>query len=127
VFFVRYSGNEVNAHRSAEEINYGLGGGDGRGLGVGACLGVGVGLGVVVGVAVGVMVAVGVGVILGVGVAVGVMIGVAVGVAVGVGVGPEGVMLKAPLVEELFWKRTSLATIRTRTSGIPVDGGSCQS
>ena len=115
------SGREVNAHRSAEEINYGLGGGDGRGLGVGACLGV------VVGVAVGVMVAVGVGVILGVGVAVGVMIGVAVGVAVGVGVGPEGVMLKAPLVEELFWKRTSLATIRTRTSGIPVDGGSCQS
>jgi hypothetical protein len=90
-----------------------------------------VGLGVVVGVAVGVTVAVGVGLILGVGVAVGVpvgvTVGVAVGVAVGVGVGPEGVMLKAPLVEELFWKRTSLATIRTRTSGIPVDGGSCQS
>jgi hypothetical protein len=87
---------------------------------VGACLGVGVGLGVVVGVAVGVpeAVAVGVGVTLGVG--------VTVGVAVGVGVGPEGVMLKAPLVEELFWKRISLATIRTRTSGIPVDGGSCQ-
>jgi hypothetical protein len=89
-----------------------------------------VGLGVVVGVAVGVTVAVGVGLILGVGVAVGVpvgvTVGVAVGVAVGVGVGPEGVMLKAPLVEELFWKRTSLATIRTRTSGIPVDGGSCQ-
>jgi hypothetical protein len=97
VFFVRYSGCEVNAHRSAEKNTYGLGGGDGRGLGVGACLGVGVGL------------------------------GVAVGVAVGVGVGPEGVILKAPLVEELFWKRTSLATIRTRTSGIPVDGGSCQS
>ena len=77
----------------------------------------GVGLGVVVGVAVGVSVAV----------AVGVVVGVTVGVAVGVGVGPEGVMLKAPLVEELFWKRTSLATIRTRTSGIPVDGGSCQS
>ena len=75
----------------------------------------GVGLGVVVGVAVGVSVAVAVGV------------GVTLGVAVGVGVGPEGVMLKAPLVEELFWKRTSLATIRTRTSGIPVDGGSCQS
>jgi len=92
-----------------------------------------VGLGVVVGVAVGVTVAVGVavavgvGVTLGVGVAVGVTVGVAVGVAVGVGVGPEGVMLKAPLVEELFWKRTSLATIRTRTSGMPVDGGSCQS
>ena len=74
----------------------------------------GVGLGVVVGVAVGVSVAVAVGV------------GVTLGVAVGVGVGPEGVMLKAPLVEELFWKRTSLATIRTSTSGIPVDGGSCQ-
>ena len=87
------------------------------------------GLGVVVGVAVGVTVAVavGVGVTLGVGVAVGVPVGVTVGVAVGVGVGPEGVMLKAPLVEELFWKRTSLATIRTRTAGIPVDSGSCQS
>jgi len=131
VFFVRYSGCKVNAHRSAGVNHYGLGGGDGRGLGVG------VGLGVVVGVAVGVpeAVAVGVGVTLGVGVAVGVAVGVpvgvtvgvAVGVAVGVGVGPEGVMLKAPLVEELFWKRTSLATIRTRTSGIPVDGGSCQS
>ena len=82
----------------------------------------GVGRGVVVGVAVGV------GVTLGVGVTVGVAVGVTVGVAlaVGVGVGPEGVMLKAPLVEELFWKRMSLATIRTRTSGIPVDGGSCQ-
>jgi len=86
-------------------------------------------------VAVGVTVAVGVGVMLGVGVAVGVLEGVtegvtegvAVDVAVGVGVGPEGVMLKAPLVEELFWNRTSLATIRTRTSGIPVDAGSCQS
>ena len=90
------------------------------------------GVGVVVGLAVGVTVAVavGVGVTLAVGVALGVAVGVAVGVAlgvaVGVGVGPEGVMLKAPLVEELFWKRTSLATIRTRTSGIPVDGGSCQ-
>ena len=93
-----------------------LGDGDGRGLGVGACLGVGVGLGVGVDVAVGVPV----------GVAVGVGVTLGVGVAVGVGVGPEGVMLKAPLVEELFWKRTSLATIRTRTSGIPVDGGSCQ-
>ena len=123
MFFVRYSGREVIAHRSAGVNHYGLGGGDGRGLGVG------VGLGVVVGVAVGVpeAVAVGVGVTLGVGVAVGVPVGVTVGVAVGVGVGPEGVMLKAPLVEELFWKRTSLATIRTRTSGIPVDGGSCQS
>jgi len=109
VFFVRCSGSEVNAHRSAQKNTYGLGGGDGRGLGVGACLGVGVGLGVVVGVAVGG------GVTLG------------VGVAVGVGVGSESVILKAPLVEELFWKRTSLATIRTRTSGIPVDGGSCQS
>jgi hypothetical protein len=78
---------------------------------------VGVGLGVAVGVTVAV--AVGVGVTLGVG--------VAVGVAVGVGVGPEGVMLTALLVEELFWKRPSLATIRTRTSGIPVDSGSCQS
>jgi zinc transporter ZupT len=81
---------------------------------------VGVGLGVVVGVADGVTVAVAVGV----GVTLG--IGVPVGVAVGVGVGPEGVMLKAPLVEELFWKRMSLATTRTRTSGMPVDGGSCQ-
>jgi hypothetical protein len=125
VFFVRCSGSEVNAHRSAQKNTYGLGGGDGRGLGVGACLGVGVGLGVVVGVAVGVGVTLGVGV--AVGVPVGVTVGVAVGVAVGVGVGPEGVILKAPLVEELFWKRTSLATIRTRTSGIPVDGGSCQS
>jgi len=48
VFFVHYSGCEVNAHRSAEKNTYGLGGGDGRGLGVGACLGA------VVGVAVGV-------------------------------------------------------------------------
>ena len=85
----------------------------------------GVGLGVVVGVAVGVTVAVAVGV--GVTLGVGVAVGVPVGVAVGVGVGPEGVMLNAPLVEELFWKRTSLATVRTRTSGIPVDGGNCQS
>lgn len=83
------------------------------------------GLGVVVGEAVGVGVILGVGV--AVGVPVGVTVGVPVGVTVGVGVGPEGVMLKAPLVEELFWKRTSLATIRTRTSGIPVDSGSCQS
>ena len=82
-------------------------------------------MGVGLGVAVGVGVTLGVGV--AVGVPVGVTVGVAVGVAVGVGVGPEGVMLKAPLVEELFWKRTSLATIRTRTSGIPVDGGNCQS
>ena len=89
VFFVRYSGREVNVHRSAEENTYGLGGGDGRGLGVGACLGVGVGLGVVVGVAVGVTVAVavGVGVTLGVGVAVGVAVGVTVAVAVVVAVG----------------------------------------
>ena len=85
----------------------------------------GVGLGVVVGVAVGVGVILDVGV--AVGVPVGVTVGVAVGVAVGVGVGPEGVMLKAPLVDELFWKGTSLTTIRTRTSGIPVDGGSCES
>ena len=82
-------------------------------LGVGRGRGVGWGRGVEAGVVVGV--------------AVGVPVGVTVGVAVGVGVGPEGVMLKAPLVEELSWKRTSLATIRTRTSGIPVDGGSCQS
>ncbi len=95
MFFVHYSGCEVNAHRSAEKNTYGLGGGDGRGLGVGACLGVGVGLGVAVGVTVAVVV--GVGVTLGIGVAVGVpvgvTVGVAVGVAVGVGVGPEGVML----------------------------------
>lgn len=87
----------------------------------------GVGLGVVVGVAVGVTVVVAVGVGVTLGVAVGVPVGVTVGVEVGVGVGPAGVILKAPLVEELFWKRTSLATIRTRTSGIPVEGGSCQS
>jgi hypothetical protein len=78
-------------------------------------LGVGVGRGVELGVAVAVGVAVGVGLTEG------------VGVAVGVGVGPEGVMLKGPLVEELFWKRTSLATTRTRTSAMPDDGGSCQS
>ena len=86
---------------------------------------VGVAVAVEVAVAVGVFVDVAVGVF--VGVTVGVPVGVTVGVTVGVGVGPEGVMLKAPLVEELFWKRTSLATIRARTSGIPVDGGSCQS
>ena len=80
---------------------------------MGACLGVGVGLGVGVDVAVGVPV--------------GVAVGLGVTLGVGVGVAPEGVMLKAPLVEELFWKRTSLATILTRTSGIPADGGSCQS
>lgn len=90
-------------------------------------LGVGLGRGVMVGVAVGVPVgvAVGVGVTEGVTVADGVA--VALGVAVGVGVGPEGVILKGPLVEELFWKRPSLATTRTRTSAIPDDGGSCQS
>jgi hypothetical protein len=89
--------------------------------GVGRGCGVGRGRGVTLGVAVGVAVAVGVGV----GVGVGVIEGVAVGV--GVGVGPEGVMLKDPLVEELFWKRTSLAMTRTRTSAMPDDGGSCQS
>jgi hypothetical protein len=95
----------------------------GRGCGVGRTLGVGIPLGVGLGrtVAVGVAVAVGVGVTEGVTVAEG------VGVAVGVGVGPEGVILKGPLVEELFWKRPSLATTRTRTSAIPDDGGSCQS
>jgi hypothetical protein len=84
---------------------------------MGVPLGVGLGRGVAVGVPVGV--AVGVGVTEGVT--------VAEGVAVGVGVGPEGVMLKGPLVEELFWKRPSLATTRTRTSAMPDDGGSCQS
>ena len=79
----------------------------------------GLGRTVAVGDAVGVAVAVGVGVTEGVT--------VAEGVAVGVGVGPEGVILKGPLVEELFWKRPSLATTRTRTSAIPDDGGSCQS
>jgi hypothetical protein len=82
---------------------------------MGVPLGVGVGRGVELGVAVAVGVAVGVGLTEG------------VGVAVGVGVGPEGAMLKGPLVEELFWKRTSLAAIRTRTSAMPDDGGSCQS
>ena len=83
----------------------------------------GLGRTVAVGVAEGVAVGVGVteGVTVGEGVA------VAVGVTVGVGVGPEGVILKGPLVEELFWKRPSRATTRTRTSPMPDDGGSCQS
>jgi hypothetical protein len=106
-------------------VPQGRGCGVGRGLGSGIPRGVGVGRGVELGVAVGVAVAVAVAV----GVAVGVTEGVtvAVGVAVGVGVGPEGVILNGPLVEELFWKRPSLATTRTRTSAIPDDGGSCQS
>ena len=82
-------------------------------------------MGVPLGVGLGRTVAVGVAVAVGVGVTEGIT--VAVGVAVGVGVGPEGVILKGPLVEELFWKRPSLATTRTRTSAIPDDGGSCQS
>jgi hypothetical protein len=82
-------------------------------------------MGVPLGVGLGRTVAVGVAVAVGVGVTEGVA--VAEGVAVGVGVGPEGVILKGPLVEELFWKRPSLATTRTRTSAIPDDGGSCQS
>ena len=86
-------------------------------------LGVGLGRGVELGV--GVAVGLAVAVAVGVGVTEGVT--VAVGVAVGVGVGPEGVILNGPLVEELFWKRTSLATTRTRTSAMPDDGGSCQS
>ena len=88
-------------------------------------MGVPLGVGLGRTVAVGVAVAVGVGVTEGVTVAEGVA--VAVGVAVGVGVGPEGVILKGPLVEELSWKRPSLATTRTRTSAMPDDGGSCQS
>ena len=83
----------------------------------------GLGRTVAVGVAEGV--AVGVGVTEGVTVAEGVAD--AVGVTVGVGVAPEGVILKGPLVEELFWKRPSLAITRTRTSAMPDDGGSCQS
>jgi hypothetical protein len=102
-------------------FRHGRGCGVGLGLGIGLPLGVGVGRGVEVGVAVAVGLAVGVGVTEGVGVA------VAAGVGVGVGVGPEGVVLNGPLVEELFWKRTSLATTRTRTSAMPDDGGSCQS
>jgi hypothetical protein len=90
-------------------------------------LGVIVALGVAVGVALGVAVGVPVGVAVGVAVAVGLGVIVGVPVGVGVGVGAPGVMLKAPLVEELFWNRISLAIIRTRTSGIPDDGGSCQS
>jgi hypothetical protein len=80
-------------------------------------------------VAVAVGVPVGVGVAEGVTVAEGVAVAEGVGVAVGdgVGVAAPAVMLKAPLVDELFWKRPSLATMRTRTSAIPVDGGSCQS
>ena len=69
----------------------------------------------------------GVTVAVAVGVGVTEGVAVAVGVGVGVGVGPEGVILKGPLVEELFWKRTSLTTTRTRTSAMPDDGGSCQS
>jgi hypothetical protein len=101
--------------------SYGVGRGCGVGRGLGVTLGVAVGVGVAVAVGVGVAVAVGVGVAVAVGV------GVTEGVTVGVGVGPEGVILKGPLVEELFWKRPSLATTRTRTSAIPDDGGSCQS
>jgi hypothetical protein len=36
---------------------------------------------------------------------------VPVGAAVSVGVGREGVMLKTPVVEELFWTRMSLAIL----------------
>jgi hypothetical protein len=112
-------------------VGRGCGVGRGRGvtLGVGLTVGVGVTLGVTLGVGVGVAVAVGVGVGVGVTEGVGVTVGVAVGVTVGVGVGvgPEGVMLKGPLVEELFWKRTSLAMTRSRTSAMPDDAGSCQS
>jgi hypothetical protein len=78
-------------------------------------LGVGLGRGVVVGVAVAV------GVPVGVAVAEGVVVGD------GVGVAAPAVMLKAPLVEELFWKRLSLAMTRTRTSAMPVDVGNSQS
>lgn len=88
-------------------------------------------MGVPLGVGLGRTVAVGVAVAVGVGVTEGVTVGEAVavaeGVAVGVGLGPAGVILKGPLVEELFWKRSSLATTRIRTSAIPDDGGSCQS
>jgi hypothetical protein len=107
--------SRVTVHRSLGSQGVGRGCGVGLGLGMGVPLGVGLGRTVAVGVAV----AVGVGVTEGVT--------VAEGVAVGVGVGPEGVILKGPLVEELFWKRPSLATTRTRTSAIPDDGGSCQS
>jgi hypothetical protein len=96
-----------------------------QGVGRGCGVGLGLGMGVPLGVGLGRTVAVGVAVAVGVGVTEGVT--VAEGVAVGVGVGPEGVILKGPLVEELFWKRPSLATTRTRTSAIPDDGGSCQS
>jgi hypothetical protein len=84
-------------------------------------------MGVPLGVGLGRTVAVGVAVAVGVGVTEGVTVAEGVAVAVGVGVGPEGVIVKGPLVEELFWKRPSLATTRTRTSAIPDDGGSCQS
>jgi hypothetical protein len=104
-------------HRSALFGSQGVGRGCGVGRGLGVTLEVAVGVGVAVGVPVGV--AVGVGVTEGVA--------VAEGVAVGVGVGPEGVILKGPLVEELFWKRPSLATTRIRTSAMPDDGGNCQS
>ena len=113
--------SRVTVHRSLGSQGVGRGCGVGLGLGMGVPLGVGLGRTVAVGVAV----AVGVGVTEGVTVVEGVA--VAEGVAVGVGVGPEGVILKGPLVEELFWKRPSLATTRTRTSAIPDDGGSCQS
>src|SRR5215211_703694 len=106
---------KISAPRARQDHRYALGRGCGvgRGLGAGVPLGVGVGRGVELGV--------------GVAVGVGVTEGVAVGVGVGVGVGPEGVMLKGSLVDELSWKRTSLAMTRTRTSAMPEDGGSCQS
>jgi hypothetical protein len=122
----RESGSErVKRSTNLATVPHGRGRGVGRGLGDGMPLGVGVGRGVAVGVPVGVAVAVGVGVTEGV--TVGEAVAVAEGVAVGVGLGPAGVILKGPLVEELFWKRPSLATTRTRTSAIPDDGGSCQS
>ena len=93
-----------HSHRRLISGTYGLGRGDGLGRGVGTGRGVTDGRGVAVAVGVGVGVALGVTVGVTVGVGVGVAVGVAVGVTVGVGVGvgPEGVMLKGPLVEEVF-------------------------
>ena len=85
----------INVHRSLRSQGVGRGCGVGLGLGMGVPLGVGLGRTVAVGVAVAV----------GVGVTEGVTVAEGVAVAVGVGVGPEGVILKGPLVEELFWKR----------------------
>jgi hypothetical protein len=84
---------EYCSRSSNDEVNDGIGLGDGVivgvgvGVGVTVSVGVGVGVGVVVSLGVGVGVGVSVGVIDGVGVGVSVVVGVMVGVVVSVGVG----------------------------------------